>query len=180
MRIVAAGITVIAISYLFALPQLFNWLMPLADSYKILISITLIAPLACLMGMPFPLGLRQLARHAPDWIPWAWGVNGCASVVSAVFATIMAIHGGFKLVILLALVLYGLAAWSAYWPKCKNKDAWKKPKKAWTPTAQKAGEKSLDTHRSKSRQKAGTPTARAESRHAKAGNPTTCKFPAHK
>jgi phage shock protein PspC (stress-responsive transcriptional regulator) len=43
-------------------------------------------------------------------IPWAWGINGCASVLSAIFATILAIHAGFITVLLLAIVLYMLAA----------------------------------------------------------------------
>jgi len=66
------------------------------------------APLAFLMGMPFPLGLRRLATSAPGWIPWAWGINGCASVLSAVLATVLAIHLGFTAVVALAAGLYGL------------------------------------------------------------------------
>jgi len=60
--------------------------------------------------MPFPLGLRRLSRSAPGFVPWAWGINGFASVVSAVLATLLAIELGFNVVIVLALVLYGLAA----------------------------------------------------------------------
>ncbi|MEE8495809.1 MAG: hypothetical protein V3S21_04960, partial [Xanthomonadales bacterium] len=105
-----AGIVVISLAYLFVLPPLFRWLMPLPDISKILISVGLIAPLAFLMGMPFPLGLSRVARHAAILIPWAWGINGCASVLSAIFATILAIHAGFIAVVLLAVVLYILAA----------------------------------------------------------------------
>jgi len=39
-------------------------------------------------------------------IPWAWGVNGCASVISAVAATLVAIHFGFTVVMVLALLFY--------------------------------------------------------------------------
>ena len=82
----------------------------LADGFKVAISIALIAPLAFFMGMPFPLGLRQLAQEAPSFIPWAWGINGFASVVSAVLATLLAIEFGFTAVLALALVVYALAA----------------------------------------------------------------------
>ena len=68
------------------------------------------------MGMPFPLGLAQVAKQAPDLIPWAWGINGCASVLSAILATILAIHFGFTVVVGLALALYGLAAAMLYRP----------------------------------------------------------------
>jgi SAM-dependent methyltransferase len=105
-----AGIVVISLVYLFLLPPLFQWLMPLHDINKILISTVLIAPLAFLMGMPFPLGLSRVARHSAALIPWAWGINGCASVLSAILATILAIHAGFIAVVLLAVVLYMLAA----------------------------------------------------------------------
>jgi hypothetical protein len=36
-------------------------------------------------------------------LPWAWGTNGCASGLSAIFATILAIHAGFIVVLLLAI-----------------------------------------------------------------------------
>ena len=60
--------------------------MPLHDAVKVMVSTVLIAPLAFLMGMPFPLGLKRVARHSAGLIPWAWGINGCASVLSAILA----------------------------------------------------------------------------------------------
>lgn len=104
------GIVVISLSYLLLFPFIFHWLMPLPDLYKIIVSLILIAPLAFFMGLPFPLGLRWVAEKMPEFIPWAWGINGCASVISAVLATILAIHFGFTVVVILALTLYGLAA----------------------------------------------------------------------
>jgi hypothetical protein len=83
----------------------------LPEVLRILISVTLIAPLAFCMGMPFPLGLGRLADYEPSLIPWAWAINGCASVISAVLATLLAIHFGFAAVIALALALYALALW---------------------------------------------------------------------
>ncbi|MGI9225196.1 MAG: SAM-dependent methyltransferase, partial [Woeseiaceae bacterium] len=106
----------IATTYLVILPGLFDRLIGLADVAKVIISIGLIAPLAFFMGMPFPLGLNRTAKTAPDFIPWAWGLNGFASVVSAVLATLLAISFGFTAVILAALVCYVLvAALSAGW-----------------------------------------------------------------
>ena len=82
----------------------------LADIAKIAISLTLIAPLAFCMGMPFPLALSRIAAHRPDLVPWAWGINGCASVLSAILATLLAMSFGFRAVVLIALALYLLAA----------------------------------------------------------------------
>ena len=104
------GIVFVALVYLFLLPELFDRLIGQRDLFKILIALFLIAPLAFCMGMPFPIGLGQVARKAPDFIPWAWGMNGYASVVSASLGTLLAIEFGFTVVILSALALYVLAA----------------------------------------------------------------------
>ncbi|MDJ0748614.1 MAG: hypothetical protein QNJ11_03970 [Woeseiaceae bacterium] len=110
VSIAVAGIVAIAIVYTQLLPLLFGWLIGFADGLRILLSVSLIAPLAFFMGMPFPLGLRRVAAEAPDFVPWAWGINGFASVISAVLATLLAIHFGFTAVIALALLLYMAAA----------------------------------------------------------------------
>ena len=70
----------------------------------------LIAPLAFAMGLPFPLGLQALGARAAHLVPWAWGINGCATVVSAALATLIAIEFGFAVVILTALAFYIVAA----------------------------------------------------------------------
>ena len=110
VAVAVAGIVGIALIYVLALPPLFGWFIGIADALKILLSIVLIAPLAFVMGMPFPLGLRRVAAEAPDFVPWAWGINGFASVISAVLATVLAIHFGFTAVVMLALLLYMAAA----------------------------------------------------------------------
>jgi phage shock protein PspC (stress-responsive transcriptional regulator) len=79
--------------------------------------------------MPFPLGLSRVARHAPDFIPWAWGINGFASVLSAALATLLAIAFGFNTVVLLALAFYVLAA--ALMPKDAVRDV--KTAARWAP-----------------------------------------------
>ena len=111
ITIAVSGIVVVALIYLAVLPSLFDWLGPLSQTAKVAVSVGLIAPLAFCMGMPFPLGLRRLADRAPALVPWAWGINGCASVMSAVLATLAAIHIGFTAVVGLAVALYVLAAW---------------------------------------------------------------------
>ncbi len=82
---------------------------------RVILTLVLIAPLAFLMGLPFPLGLSRLAAVAPASIPWAWGINGCASVLSALLAALLAVHLGFNAVLMMAAGLYVLAvlAWPA-------------------------------------------------------------------
>jgi len=43
-------------------------------------------------------------------VPWAWAINGFASVVATLGAALLAIHWGHSAVILLAVVLYAVAA----------------------------------------------------------------------
>jgi hypothetical protein len=101
-----AGIVLISLAYILLLDDLFIWLSAISVFFKILITILLVAPLALLMGMPFPLAMSSLADRAQTLIPWAWGINGCASVISASLATLLAIHFGFSTVILIAMLLY--------------------------------------------------------------------------
>ena len=110
VSIAVAGIVVITLLYIALLPLLFQLLIGHADGIKMAVSVVLIAPLAFCMGMPFPIGLKRLADSAPDFIPWAWGINGFASVMSAALATLLAIEFGFTTVVLLALGLYAIAA----------------------------------------------------------------------
>ncbi len=110
VTVTVAGIALIALLYLALLPVVFDQLMGLADGFKMALSIIMIAPLAFFMGMPFPIGLSRVATSAPDFIPWAWGINGFASVISASLATVLAIEFGFSMVVLIALALYAAAA----------------------------------------------------------------------
>ena len=110
VSIAVAGISAIALLYMALLPMLFQQLMGLADGIKMVLSLSLIAPLAFCMGMPFPIGLNRVADRLPDFIPWAWGINGFASVMGASLATLLAIEFGFTVVVLFALGLYAAAA----------------------------------------------------------------------
>ncbi len=107
LRYVVAGIVLLVAVQIVALPPP-GAALPVA--LKAAISLATIAPLALLMGLPFPLGLARLAAEAPAAIPWAWGINGCASVLSALLAALLAVHFGFTVVLASAAALYVIAA----------------------------------------------------------------------
>jgi SAM-dependent methyltransferase len=107
---ITVGIGAISLLYVLLLPLLFDWLAQIPIGFKVPVTVLLIAPLAFLMGMPFPIGLGMISDRLPAWIPWAWGINGCASVVSAILATLLAIHLGFIFVIVSAVLAYLLAS----------------------------------------------------------------------
>ncbi len=103
------GIFVFGLFYVLTLDHIFSFLLTQTESIKIAASIVLIAPLAFAMGIPFAMGLSELGSHSETLIPWAWAVNGCASVISAVAATLFAIHFGFTAVMAMALLFYLIA-----------------------------------------------------------------------
>jgi hypothetical protein len=72
----------------------------------------LIAPLAIPMGILFPSGLSALATERGDFIAWAWSINGFFSVIGSSATVLIAISWGFKSIILIAVSLYIVAAFT--------------------------------------------------------------------
>lgn len=110
--IVAPIAAVVGLStiYLLALPLAQSRTLAMADPARVGLCLLALAPLAFFMGMPFPLGLVRVMEIRPVWVPWAWGINGCASVVGATLAPVVAIHLGFTAVVLFAVVCYLVCA----------------------------------------------------------------------
>ncbi|QSX74051.1 hypothetical protein HIV01_012595 [Lysobacter arenosi] len=110
VRAIALGLLWQVAMFAIAMEYAASW-SPMA---RALLGLVGIAPMAFAMGMPFPLGLARLARTAPGFVPWAWGLNGCASVLAAILALLLAMAFGLRATLLIALVLYVFAAW--VWP----------------------------------------------------------------
>jgi hypothetical protein len=108
-----AGIVLVGGAYLGLLPHVFEAAQGWPVAARIAVALALLGPIGFLLGLPFPLGLKVLGDRAPALVPWAWGINACASVVSASLATFIALHIGFTPVLGCALVLYVLAAAAA-------------------------------------------------------------------
>ena len=95
---------------LLLLAPLFGRLSFLSLPGRMAASVLLIAPLAFFMGMPFPLALDRLSLDRQDLIPWAWGINGCASVFGAMLTALGSMHFGFTAVMIGALAVYATLA----------------------------------------------------------------------
>jgi hypothetical protein len=91
-------------------PFIFQHTLQFSTLAKVVSVLALIAPLAACMGMMFPLGMSRLTYGNSALLPWAYGVNGCLSVVAAILSAVLAMHLGQTNVLLLAMVLYGCAA----------------------------------------------------------------------
>jgi hypothetical protein len=78
------------------------------------ITVLAIFPVSFFLGWMFPAGFQMLERTADPLIPWAWGVNGFASVTAAPLAVMIAMGFGFNAVMLSALICYLVAAGTAW------------------------------------------------------------------
>lgn len=106
-----AAIALLSTGYNLGFEVIAGFLLKTGPLSRYLYSIILIMPLGFCMGMPFPMALTKISQTTPALIPWAWGINGCASVISAILATLIAMQFGFTVLIFLAVALYGVAAW---------------------------------------------------------------------
>jgi len=100
----------VLVVYVLALGPILQATIHLSLWSRIALAISALLPAALVMGMPFPLGIRLLGRTGQNQIPWAWGINGCLSVVGAAFATLLAVEIGYSLLLLLAAGAYLLAS----------------------------------------------------------------------
>ncbi|MBW1887045.1 MAG: SAM-dependent methyltransferase [Deltaproteobacteria bacterium] len=89
--------------------RLFNWALGWPLGFRLGFAILLLSLPAFFLGWPFPSGLRVMSEKFPGLIPWAWGINGCASVIGAVLGKCLAVSIGFKLLMFMACFLYFIA-----------------------------------------------------------------------
>jgi spermidine synthase len=109
-RRAAALVALLLLLYALLLPPLLHHTIALPLGWKLLLTLLALAPPAFAMGFPFPLGLRLLGRQREADVPWAWGINGCLSVLSTALATIIAVEAGFVAVQITAAAAYAIAA----------------------------------------------------------------------
>ncbi len=91
-----------------AMPVLRESLLAAPFPMRIGVTAAMQFPLGVALGMYFPTGLELLRRIEPRLIPWAWAINGVASVVATVLAVILAMEIGFSNVALVAVAAYAV------------------------------------------------------------------------
>jgi hypothetical protein len=105
---VAVG--VILILYGLYLGRALDSIGAIAYPARLVVCFLLIAPPAFLMGFPMPIAMTTLGRLGKDHMfVWAWGVNGCFSVIGAAAAPVIATNFGLAAVIEVAGLAYLLA-----------------------------------------------------------------------
>ncbi len=102
----AVAVVALGLAWLLVVGSAFDAGAGLGTAARVALVVVVTSPLAFAMGQFFPTALGALSEHAPALVPWAWAVNGCASVTGAVLATVLALALGFDRCMLVALALY--------------------------------------------------------------------------
>jgi SAM-dependent methyltransferase len=110
VRAIVALLFATGLAFALGSPPLFAATIAQPAPVRIAVAVAAVFPLAFLMGMLFPIGVRLLARDAADLIPWAWAVNGCFSVFGIFSTRIIALLFGFGRAMLIGLGVYLLVA----------------------------------------------------------------------
>ncbi len=110
IRLAGLGVAALSGLYLAGLTPLLAATQAWPMSAKAMIVAGIVAPLAVCMGQMFPTAMRSIGLARSALVPWCWAVNGFASVVATVGATLLAIELGFTAVAALGAGAYLAAA----------------------------------------------------------------------
>ena len=105
-RIAAGAIAFFMLIYLIAAEPFLGLFSGTGTAVRFMITILMLVPVSFFFGWMFPAGVRILDESGGELIPWAWGVDGFASVAAAPLALILAMSIGFNNVILIGTGCY--------------------------------------------------------------------------
>lgn len=108
-QFVVLAISLLIVIYSLFIPLISDAVSPYPMPLKIASIFFILIPLGLLMGIPFPLGIKNLGESASHLIPWAWAINGCLSVLAPIIAIMLAMVIGFKAVMWIGAGAYFLA-----------------------------------------------------------------------
>jgi hypothetical protein len=90
--------------------KLMGWALGWPFGGRLALTVVMVGSLSFFLGWPFPMGLRETSGRYPSLVPWAWGINGCASVIGAVLGKLISMSVGLRMTMLIAALLYLLSA----------------------------------------------------------------------
>ena len=104
------AIFAILATYAFTIDYALDWIGTLPYALRILLCLAIVFPPAFLMGFPMPTAMTLLGRLGKDHMfLWAWGINGCFSVIGAALVPIVATSFGLPAVVLVGAFAYLIA-----------------------------------------------------------------------
>jgi spermidine synthase len=90
--------------------RVFAWALGWPFAARLALTVLLVGSLSFFLGWPFPIGLRETSVRFPSLVPWAWGINGCASVIGAVLGKVISMSAGLRMTMGVAALLYLFSA----------------------------------------------------------------------
>ena len=104
------AIFAILATYAFTIDYALDWIGTLPYALRIVLCLLIVFPPAFLMGFPMPTAMTMLGRLGKDHMfLWAWGINGCFSVIGAALVPIVATSFGLPAVVLVGAFAYLVA-----------------------------------------------------------------------
>jgi hypothetical protein len=105
-----AALLAVLVVFAFVTPAVIDGAYGQTTPLRIASAVALVAPMAFLMGMPFPLGMK-IASLRPD-APTAffWGINGATSVCASVLAVAISMGWGISMAFWAGCFAYAVAA----------------------------------------------------------------------
>lgn len=108
LRRVAGALALLVLAEALLLPSLGD-LVWLPFAARAAIVCMLVVPVGIALGTFFPWGLERLRRSTPQFAPWAWGLNGMASVIAPILAVGVSMTWGIGTLLVAAIPLYLMA-----------------------------------------------------------------------
>jgi hypothetical protein len=116
IRIAAFAVILLMAAFLLLADIILSLFAGVGTVTRFALTILMLVPVSFFFGWMFPSGIQILEAGSEKLIPWAWGVDGFASVAAAPLAIILSMWIGFSHVILLGMACYlGAALVSFTW-----------------------------------------------------------------
>jgi hypothetical protein len=110
LPVLLLAICVLLLAYGFYLLPVLDWIGAYPYTVRLLLCFLLVSPPAFLMGMPMATAMTWLARLGKEHLfVWAWGINGCFSVIGSAAVPIVATSFGLSAVLQWAAIAYLIA-----------------------------------------------------------------------
>jgi hypothetical protein len=110
LPVILGAVAILLTGYGLFLAPVLDWVGAYPYALRLLLCFALIAPPAFLMGFPMATAMTWLTRLKKDHMfVWAWGINGCFSVIGAALVPIVATNFGLAAVLEIAGVAYLVA-----------------------------------------------------------------------
>jgi hypothetical protein len=107
----AALAAVVTFAYSFAAEALVAANVSHGFARRVLLALALVAPCGFVMGLCAPVGIRRLERLGQgEWLPWMWGLNGAAAVLSTFVAIVLSMEASIPTSVRVGSAVYLLAA----------------------------------------------------------------------